>query len=217
VTTPVKAPRVTNVEQLPAPEAAPYRMQTGDVLAIKFYNNPELDDEQPVRPDGMISLPFVGQVGAGGRTPGELEQELVDRYTGELASPQVTVIVREYSPQRYYIGGAIADAGTFEIHGPITLAQALQEAGGLLPTARTQQIILIRPDGSGSRAGFAIDMKKVLSGEAPEQMVYLQAQDVVYVPRSRIANVGLFVEQYITNVIPDLPGLGFYLGNRANN
>ena len=202
---------MTDTQQLPTPEPVPYRMQTGDLLAIKFYNNPELDDEQPVRPDGKISLPFVGQVSAGGRTPGELENDLAERYTGELASPQVTVIVREYSPQRYFIGGEVDNAGTYEIHGPITLAQALQEAGGLLESARRQQIILIRPDGSGSRVGFAIDMKKVLSGEAPEQIVYVQPQDVVFVPRSKISNVNLFVQQYIRGVLPTVPGIGINL------
>lgn len=212
--TPTDAPRLTDTTMLPTPEPAAYTLQAGDQLAIKFYNNPELDDEQPVRPDGKISLPFVGQVDAGGLTPGQLEKLLVERYTGELASPQVTVIVREYSPQRYYIGGEVGSQGTYEIHGPITLAQAIQEAGGFLPTARRKQVILIREDGTGSRVGYSIDIKSVLSGAAPERITYLRAQDVVFVPRSKIGNVNLFVEQFVRGVLPTVPGIGINIDRR---
>ncbi len=215
VTTPVNAPELENILELPPPppEKTTYRLQAGDELSIKFYNNPELDEEQPVRPDGRISLPFVGQIEAGGKTPGDLEEELIKRYTGELASPQVSVIVQEYAPERYFVGGEVGSQGAYEIHGRVNLLQAIQEAGGFTPTARQRQVVLIRENEEGEHQGYAIDMKAMQSGE-PSQMVYLYPQDVVFVPRSHIANVDLWVVQYVRGVLPTVPGFGFNFDNR---
>ncbi len=214
--TPNQAPALTDPAELPAPQPPAYRLMAGDQLSLKFYNNPELDDEQPVRPDGLISLPFVGQVKAGGLTPDELERELVRRYTGELATPQVTVIVKAYAPQRYYVGGEVGSQGAYPLHGPLTLAQAIQEAGGFLSTARRTQVLLIRADAQGTYRGFAIDMKQVLSGERPDYSITLQPQDVVFVPRSQIANVNLFVEMAVRGVLPVVPGFAFDIDSDNN-
>ena len=210
-TTPVTVDTQPESEPLPQVEISTYQLQTGDRLAIRFYNNPELDDEQPIRPDGKISLPFVGHVKASGRSPEDLEADLVKRYTGELASPQVTVIVREYAPERYFVGGEVGAAGAYAMHGPITLAQALQEAGGIRNTAKPRRVVLIRETG-GERKGYAIDVKKILSGDAG-QVVYLQPQDVVWVPRATIVNVNLWVDRFIRGVLPTVPGFGFQVNN----
>lgn len=214
--TPVVATPVSGDSELPRGVVTDYKLVSGDLLAIKFYNNPELDDEQRVRPDGKISLPFIGQVDARGLSPGELEDELERRYTGELASPQVTVIVREFAPERIYVGGEVAEQGAYPIHGPLTLAQAIQEAGGFLTTARRQQVLLIRSDAGGEPRGFAVDLTRVLSGEAPGADVYLRAQDIVFVPRTRITNVGLFIQQYVRDVLPIQPGFSIPVGGNNN-
>ncbi|MEM8934386.1 MAG: polysaccharide biosynthesis/export family protein, partial [Acidobacteriota bacterium] len=95
--TPIVAPTV-DVEPMPPPDPGPYRLRVGDLVAIKFWGNEELDDEQRIRPDGRISMPFIDELQAAGLTPEELDGRLTDAYAGELARPNVTVIVREVSP-----------------------------------------------------------------------------------------------------------------------
>jgi polysaccharide export outer membrane protein len=211
--TPDTAPRWRDSPP-PPPPAAPYRLGEGDLLAVKFYGNPELNEEVMVRPDGAISLPFVGDVPAAGMTPAELDRDLARRFTGELARPRVAVIVREFGNQRVFVAGEVAKPGLLPLRGPLTLFQAVAAAGGLLPTARRQQVVLIRTDAQGGRRGRSVDLRPVESGERPDLDVPLAPLDIVFVPRTRIASVDLFVEQYIRQLLPVNPGLGFAVGPR---
>lgn len=186
----------------PRPPLQPYVLQVGDELAIKFYTNPELNEDVKIRPDGMISLQLIDDVPAAGRTPKELDADLTKRYTGELADPQVSVIVRTSALNRVYIDGQVGKPGPVVLAGSMTLYQALQEAGGLLETAHRKQIILIRKRPDGQPVGRSIDIRPIQDGWNPGVDVPLQPLDVVYVPRSKIAEVDLFVKQYIRDALP---------------
>ncbi len=218
--TPVGAPYITD-QPLPPPTAAPYQMMAGDLLSIRFYGNPELNEDVPIRPDGAISLPLIGDVQAAGLSPADLNAELTRRFTGELRSPHVVVIVKEFGAQRVWVGGEVSKPGMIQMRGRLSLFAALQEAGGLLPTARRQQIVLIRPApagaGDGKPIGRTIDIRQVASGAAPGMDVTLQAQDVVFVPRNRISDLDVFVDQYIRQLLPITPGFGFYVGNQGSS
>src|SRR5262245_59044784 len=89
------------------PESAAYRIQNGDSLAIRFYRNPELNNDVVVRPDGMISLPLIDDVPAAGTSPQDLGKTLEQRYQGELATPDVTVIVAKFGAERIFVGGEV--------------------------------------------------------------------------------------------------------------
>ena len=179
-----------------------YVLQVDDQIAVKFYRSPEMDEEVVVRPDGMISLQLIGDVAAAGETPQALSAELVRRYAGELSNPRITVIVKKPGGQRIYVGGEVGNQGELVLNGGLTLFQAIQKAGGFTKTARPDQVILIRRDGNGSATGTSIDVSTIETGEHPEQDVPLHPYDVVFVPRSTIANVNLFMEQYIRNNLP---------------
>jgi protein involved in polysaccharide export with SLBB domain len=210
--TPVGAPYITD-QPLPPPAATPYVMAPGDLLSVRFYGNVELNEDVPIRPDGAISVPLLGDVQAAGLSPAQLDQELNRRFTPELRDPHVVVIVKEFGAQRVWVGGEVGKPGMILMRGRLSLFAALQEAGGLLPSARRQQIVLIRPAGDGGPAiGRTIDVRPVASGAAPGMDVTLQAQDVIFVPRNRISDLDVFVDQYIRQLLPITPGLGFYVG-----
>jgi protein involved in polysaccharide export with SLBB domain len=184
----------------PAPE--PYILQVGDELAIKFYTNPELNEDVKIRPDGKISLQLIDDVQAAGLSPTGLDAELTKRYTGELADPQISVIVREPGGHRMYVDGEVAKPGLVEVLGDMTLYQAIQSAGGLLKTAHRKQVILIRKGPDGKPIGRAIDVRPIQMGWDPSVDVPVRPLDIVFVPRSKIATVNLFVEQYIRDALP---------------
>ena len=188
-----------------APPVEPYRLQVGDQLAVRFYFNPELNETLVVRPDGMISLQLIGDVEAGGHTPEALAAAITQRYTGELANPKVTVIVQQFG-SRVYVGGEVGKQGVVPLSGGLTLFQAIQEAGGFLTTAHLKQVILIRKGPDAHPVGYAIDVRPIANGERPDQDVFLQPYDVVFVPMSKIANIDLFVKQYIRDLLPVVPG-----------
>ncbi|MEM7586080.1 MAG: polysaccharide biosynthesis/export family protein [Acidobacteriota bacterium] len=199
--TPVHAPSTVE-EPLPPITWQPYRIQIDDELEIKFWANEELDQVVTVRPDGMISLPYVDDVRAGGLTPTELDAELTALYATELISPELTVIVTEAGGQRIYLSGEVGGQGSLRLVENMTLMQAIQEAGGLLTTARREQILLIRTLPDGERIARAVNLRPVLSGSDLTNDVRLQNNDVIFVPRTRIANVNIFVDQYINSIIP---------------
>lgn len=210
--TPVGAPYITD-QPLPPTAATPYVMAPGDLLSVHFYGNAELNEDVPIRPDGAISVPLLGDVQAAGFSPAQLDLELNRRFKGELRDPNVVVIVKEFGAQRVWVGGEVGKPGMIQLRGRLSLFAALQEAGGLLPSARRRQIVLIRPGGEGGRAiGRSIDIRPVASGAAPAMDLTLQAQDVIFVPRNRISDLDVFVDQYIRQLLPITPGLGFYVG-----
>jgi protein involved in polysaccharide export with SLBB domain len=183
-----------------------YVLQAGDLLTIKFYHNPELNEDVVVRPDGMISLQLVGDIKAAGVSPADLSQTLKEKYTGELALPAISVIVRTMSTQRVYVGGEVVKPGVLTLDNGLTLFQAIQVAGGFTPIAHRKQVVLIRKASDGRPVGYAVDSRLISSGEHPEQDIALVPFDVVYVPRSKVGDMNKFVELYIRNNLPVSPG-----------
>ena len=206
------------MDPLPTFQDGPYRLQAGDLIAIKFWGVSELDEEQRIRPDGAISLPYVDEVAAAGLTPQELDNHLTELYSIELARPNLTVIVREAVTPRIYIGGEVGVQGTLAWTPQLTLFQAIQASGGFLTSARRKQVLLIRQRPDGQPVARAVDLLPVLTGADPAADVRLAARDVIFVPRTKISNVNLFITQYIDDIIP-LQSVfsGAVLANVTNN
>src|SRR5687767_10802155 len=113
-----------------APEAV-YLMQPGDVLDIKFFYHPDLNETLPIRPDGRFSAALVNDVQAAGRTVSELRAELMQLYGATLNNPELAVIVREFAARRIYVGGEVNSPSLLRVPGRLSLLQAIFEAGGL--------------------------------------------------------------------------------------
>ncbi|HET9063190.1 MAG TPA: polysaccharide biosynthesis/export family protein [Candidatus Binatia bacterium] len=191
-----------DITQLPE-----YKLQVGDALSIKFYRNPELDQNVVIRPDGRISLLFLDDIKAAGLTPAQLDEEITRRFTGELAVPDIAVIVTELGGHNVFVDGEVFKPSMVKLSGGMTMLNAISSAGGFRPEAIREQVILIRRDKAGEPIGHAVDLKPVIFGRAPEGDVLLQPFDIVYVPRSKIANANLWVKQYIRDMLPINPGL----------
>jgi protein involved in polysaccharide export with SLBB domain len=187
------------------PETGPYRIQVGDTVAVRFYRNPELNQDVIVRPDGYISLPFVDDVKVAGSTPAEVDAELTKRYRGELAVPDVSVLIGAFGGQRIYVAGEVGSEGVHDLAGGTTLYMAIDQAGGFLDTAHRRQVVLIRRGPNGKPTGHSFDLRQVEHGTNPGADVLLQPYDVVYVPKNKIANVNYFVDQYIRGLLPINP------------
>jgi protein involved in polysaccharide export with SLBB domain len=176
-------------------------LAAGDIIEVKFFYNPELNDSQTIRPDGKITLQLVGDVIAQGKTPTVLRDELRKHYTPELRNPEVAVIVRSLFGRRVYVGGEVKNAGLIQMPGNMTALEAIMQAGGFDPrTAKTSNVVIIR-NKDGKIYGCALDLTETLRGNE-SQPFYLEPQDIVYVPRTTIAKVNQWIDQYITKMIP---------------
>ena len=183
------------------PTAAEYLIQPGDQLDIKFFYNPELNETVSVRPDGKISLQLVDDVQAAGLSPSQLDDFLTLEYGKELKKPLVTVIVRSFSGQRVYVGGEVNSQGLINLMNGMTPLQAIFNAGGLRETAKLEGTIVIRKGPDNRPIPIAVDLKKALYGGSQGEGFQLQPYDIVYVPKTFIAEANKFVNQYIERLL----------------
>ncbi len=178
-------------------------LSAGDVVEISFYYTPELNVVQTIRPDGKIALKLIGEVSAKGRTPGELRAELLESYAKILKQPDITVITRSFYERRVYVGGFVMAPGVFDMPGPMTLLEAIIQAGGMNPTqAEVRNVVVIRHEGD-RRYGYAVDLEHALQG-SESQPFYLRPKDIVYVPQTKIAKVDQWVDQHINQLVPQV-------------
>jgi protein involved in polysaccharide export with SLBB domain len=197
--------------QLPPVLSGPYRIQVGDELAISFFKTTDLDQTRIVGPDGEIYLPIVGRVQVVGRTVDDVTRELTETYGAELISPQITVSVQEYSGLQIYVSGEVQRPGIQEYRGGLTLVQAISDAGGFSKRARQREVLLIRPGPENQPVGTIVDVKEILRKGQLASDVPLAPLDVVYVHWKKIVNVNNFVEQYISNNLPQFGPWVWYL------
>ena len=179
-----------------------YRMQSGDEMDIKFFFNPELNQTVFVRPDGKISVPVVDDVQAAGLTPSELDTLITQIYARELRKPMVTVIVKTFTGRQVYVGGEVGKPGVVQLAIHMTALQAVINAGGFKETAKPEATLVIRRGGEADAPiPIRLDLEESIDGETTMGDIQLHVGDVVYVPKTFIANANLFVKQYISQLL----------------
>ncbi len=169
------------------PAAAASRMQnyvigSDDILAINVWKEPELSRQVPVRPDGKISVPLLGDVQAAGLTPMELQSNLEKQWQKFVSAPEVTVIVHQVNSQKFNVVGQVEHPGTFPLTQPITVLDAIAAAGGFRDFAKTSKIYILRQQPDGSQTRLPFNYKQVIKGNNMSQNVRLEPRDVVVVP-----------------------------------
>jgi polysaccharide export outer membrane protein len=155
---------------------------TGDVLAINVWKETEVSRVVPVRPDGRISLPLIGELQAGGRTPKQLETEITAKLKDFVSEPEVTVIVQEIKSQKFNVLGMVMKPGSYTLTKPMTVLDAIALAGGFRDFAKKKDIYVLRRAPDGTQARLPFDYKEVVKGRNSDQNVELQPNDSVVVP-----------------------------------
>ena len=185
-------PAVTNSIRPVIPEAviansstttnnpASFTLREGDILKISFPGSPNLNNVQPIRPDGKINLTLVGEVQAAGMTPADLQQKLMDLYAPQLTTKEVTVEVQSFAFP-VYVTGAVLRPGKISTDHLLTALEAIMEAGGPDYTkANLKNVKVIRQEG-GRTKNYILDLKRVMEGKTTEPF-YLKPADIIYVP-----------------------------------
>ncbi len=186
---------------------ASYRIQPGDQLAIDFYLNSEFNDNVSVQPDGRIVLRLVGPLQAAGLSSGQLSAEINQAYAKELKNPSATVHVQNMPSRQVFVEGQVNHPGSFALQPGMTAAQAIANAGGQTDEAELSNVVLIRRDACGRADGSKIDLASATTTPDKGEDVMLMPHDTIVVPRSRIANMDLWVKQYIRDLMPVQPYL----------
>lgn len=190
----------TTMAREPVP---PMVLQPGDVIDVKFFYMPEIDESQKIRPDGKIALQLIGEVVAAGKTSEELRRELVERYSSRLKRPEITLLVRRADISKVYVSGEVKKPGVVEMPGRLTVMDAIMEVGGFkMETAELSTVVIIR-NRDGKHYGSLYDAEEVVAGKLSEPF-YLQPMDIVYVPRTKVVQVNQLIDQYINKMVPQI-------------
>jgi len=162
--------------------SANYKIGPGDVLAIAVWKEPDLSEKVPVRPDGMITLPLIGDVKAAGSTPIELQSVISEKLKAFVSTPAVTVIVDEVRSHVFNVLGQVLKPGSYPLAGRTTVLEGIAQAGGFKALAKTKKIYVMRtgPDGKVQKLPF--NYNEVIKGQHEDENVQLQSHDTIVVP-----------------------------------
>jgi protein involved in polysaccharide export with SLBB domain len=206
----------TDVPKLPpAPEApaasAPYLVQPGDTLDVKFLYNPELNDQPTVQPDGRISMLLAHDMKVGGLTTEQVRQAISDAYAHELMKPGVSVAIKGAVAWRIFVGGEVTAPNEFTGTGPTpTVTQAIALAGGLKDSGDGTKLVLLRRV-NGKPVGYLAKFTKEAKGKKPAKDIQLASDDAIYVPKTGVADVFTAYNQYFKKFLPSNVHSGYSL------
>jgi polysaccharide export outer membrane protein len=159
-----------------------YEIGADDILAINVWKEPDLCRTVPVRPDGKITMPLIGDLQASGTTPQKLQQEIQRGLQAYVSVPEVTVTVQEVRSLKFNIVGQIMKPGSYPLSESTTVLDAIAQAGGVGIYAKTNSIYVLRARPDGSSVQLPFHYKQVLKGSNLSQNIKLQPRDTIVVP-----------------------------------
>jgi len=177
-----------------------YRIGPGDKLRVQFLLTPDMNETVTVAPDGSFALRVAGRVEADGATTSEIEARIAQAARGALNNPMVTVGVEDAASAVVYVGGQVQRAGAYPLAGRRGLMEHVLLAGGLSEQARMDQVALIRRSPEGRPMLRTVNLQGFASTGLGDD-VALQPGDIVFVPRSRIAELNLWIEQFVNRTL----------------
>jgi len=172
-------PEMRSVSKTPANS---FIIGNDDVLVVHVWKEPDVSRTLPVRSDGRISLPLVGEVQAAGQTPVQLEEEIAGKLQKYITDPQVTVIVQEINSEKFNILGQVAKPGAYSLTRETTVLDAIASAGGFRDFAKQKAIYILRQKLGGGESRIPFNYKDVIKGKNAGQNIRLEPRDTVVVP-----------------------------------
>jgi polysaccharide biosynthesis/export protein len=164
------------------PTGDAYVIGADDQLAISVWKEPDISKTVPVRSDGKISLPLVGEVVAAGKTPPQLEAEITERLKSFITDPEVTVMVLEINSEKFNILGQVVKPGAYPLTASTTIVDAIAAAGGFRDFAKKKAIYILRKNAAGVEAKIAFNYEDYIKGKNTSQNVSLLPHDTIIVP-----------------------------------
>lgn len=195
-----------------------YRFFPGDSIDVTVHTAPELSRTALIGPDGRVSLPLLANVMVADRTDAEIANVIADAYAAEmLRDPIVEVRRASLGPQKIIVGGQVNSPGLVEMPSAIGALEAIMLAGGFQDTAARGDVVVLRRAPGGGLMMRTVNMHRALDGQPDADMIQLRRHDIVFVPRSTVAEVTNFMQQYVYGVLPLDQALSFAIANEINN
>lgn len=172
-----------------------YRLKPSDVVEVTFTVAPEFNQTLTVQPDGFVTLKDAGAVEAQGLTVSEFGQAVEKAYRGYLHDPEAAVALKDFERPYFIVGGEVGKPGRYDLRSEVTVAEAVQIAGGLTTQAKHSQVVLFRRVNDELVESRVLDLKKMLSQGSLQEDAHLASGDLVFVPQNRISKIERFLNR----------------------
>lgn len=180
-----------------------YRFFPGDSIDVVVHSASELNRTVAIGPDGRVPLPLIGNVMVANRTDFEIANVIADAYAQNvLVNPIVEVRRASLGPQNIIVGGEVNTPGLVEMTGPVGALEAVMLAGGFRNTAARGDVVVLRRQPGGTLMMRTVNLHDALEGRPGADRVQLRRHDIIFVPRSTVAEINVFVEQYVSGILP---------------
>ena len=170
-----------------------YRLTKSDIVDLNFTFSADYNQSLTVQPDGFVVLKGAGTILAEGLTLPELQQAVVDKYSGVLRQPEITLTLKDFDKPYFLASGEVTKPGKYELRGDLTVNEAIAIAGGFTQQARHSQVVLFRRVSTGVAETHVLDLKRMLDAHDMREDLHLRPGDFVFVPQSRITKIRRFV------------------------
>jgi polysaccharide export outer membrane protein len=178
-------PQALPAQHEPAPDTSPpegeYIIGPGDVLFVSVWKDQAMTQTVPVRPDGKISFPLIGEIQAGGRSVAQVKEEMEGKISRYVPDPVLTIGIHEIRSMLIYVIGRVNSPGRFAVYTNVDVLQALAMAGGCNPFADTKNIRVFRKAGNRTLI-MDFNYNDVSTGKNLDQNIMLERGDVIVVP-----------------------------------
>lgn len=194
-----------------------FLLAPGDSIEVTVHTATELNRTATIGPDGRVNLPLAGPVMVAGRTDAEAANAVADAYIAMLRDPIVEVNVDSYGPQNIIIGGQVNSPGLYEMPTRIGALEAVMLAGGFQDDAARGEVVILRRARNGGVMMRVVNLRDVLRGDGSGDPFPLRRHDIIFVPRTTISEVTLWVEQYVYGILPLDQAFSYAIANAINN
>lgn len=170
-----------------------YRIEAGDSFDVSFELSPEFNQTVSVQPDGFVTLRGVGDLKVAGETVPQLTQTLRTAYSKILNDPLISVVLKDFEKPYFVADGQVSKPGKYEMHGQMTLTQAIAVAGGFNSTAKHSQVLLFRRVDDQWTEAKLINVKKMEKQGNLAEDPFLHPGDMLFVPKNTMSKIDRFI------------------------
>ena len=171
-----------------------YRIEPGDSFDLTFDLSPEFNQTGvSVQPDGFVTLRGVGDLKVAGQTVPELTQTLHTAYSKILNDPPISIVLKDFEKPYFIADGQVSKPGKYDMHGQVTLVQAIAIAGGFQSSAKHSQVLLFRRIDDQWTEAKIFNVKRMQKHGDLSEDPYLHPGDMLFVPKTALAKIDRFI------------------------
>jgi polysaccharide biosynthesis/export protein len=171
----------------------PYRLQPSDVLELEYEYTPEYNQTATVGPDGTVTLRLVGTIKVEGLSLDEATSAIKAKASVPLNHPELSLTLKEFVKPHFTVYGEVQKPGVYDMHGEVTLLQAIAISGGQKETSKQTQVVLLRKVSGDMAEVKVINTKTMSTADGVREDFALKPDDMIIVPKNKLGKLEPFI------------------------